>query len=1076
MDSPYETQLARIARRLEEIRLWRHAMECPVRDWTFISSKQEYSLKLGDFWPVVETPVRMKATAVVPAEWKGKAVNLELWLGGEGFVSLSNGVKGGLDPFHRTYKIADVAEGGESIDINAEVVPKGMFGQHVREPRIEWAQLIVPQQEVIDLDRDLTMILEASRQLGNHEVVPYLIGAAEEALAIISRAWPSNTEVTVRRLQEGYENPIGNGVTMVPLTYLREAIDINPFDRVIWNFPWSDSPAPPLPLEAVEAINEARKTLRSRLEEIKEKFPPHGAIALTGHAHIDLAWLWPLAETHRKVRRTWWSVVNLMKTYEDFTFNQSSAQAYEWMEHEDPELFGEIQKLVKEGRWEPVGGSWCESDCQITGGESFVRQLFYGQRYFQEKFGVRNEVAWLPDVFGFSGGIPQLLRGAGIKNFFTIKLTWNDTNQFPYHLFWWEGIDGSKVKAHIFYNPGQGYNGHIAPLDILGTWRNYKAKTLHPETLLAFGWGDGGGGPSARMLDNYQRLKDFPAMPRLRMAHVEDYFASLPDALPKWSGELYLEFHRGVYTSQAKQKELNRASEHRLLEAEMFAAIASRYGYTYPKEQFDAVWKDLLLCQFHDILPGSSIHEVYQDSHRMLENVISIAEAIRNDALAFIANADSKGNEAHSVLIANTSLKERPLTLVVRDLPSGATLVDQNGNTLPYQQVDEGVLIHAPKSRIPACGWQVFQTSSEPSGEVEVEDQVSVKQAGEKITIENEYLFVEIDADGTLSRVYDKEVDREVLQGKGNQIWAYVDKPRMWDAWELEANYTAEGAPIDQVDSIEVLEAGPLRVAVKVDRSWRSSKVTQIYRLLSSSRRLDIETHIDWHERNVILKAHFPLMVHTRTATYETMYGVHQRPTHRNTSWDAAKFEVVAHRFVDLSETDYGVAILNNAKYGYGVLDSEVSVTLLKSAVYPDVTADEGEHKFIYSLYPHIGDWTEANVVEEAFWLNSPLVSITTSGQGSNTSRFSLITSEGLPLAVGAVKVSEDGSGLIVRLYEHRGARGTAILSCGLSPSSVQRVNLLEEPDTESAQPKLDDGKIVLSVRPFEVISLRLEF
>ena len=379
----------------------------------------------------------------------------------------------------------------------------------------------------------------------------------------------------------------------------------------------------------------ARAMVASRLEALEADYPPVGRIALTGHAHLDLAWLWPVSETMRKGRRTFASVLSLMDRYDDFVFNQSSAQLYEWIERESPEIFERVMKRVEEGRWEPVGGSWVESDCQIPSGESMVRQMLYGQRYFEKHFGHRSRVAWLPDAFGFSPALPQLLKGAGMEGFFTYKLNWSETNEFPYDLYEWEGIDGSTVVAHDFDNPGQDYNGNITPKDIYGTWRNFEGKRHHPESLFSFGWGDGGGGPSEQMLENYSRLKSFPAMPRLRMAHVDEFFESLPkEGLPRWTGELYLELHRGTLTTQARVKKLNREAEHRLFEAEALATLAVLHGGEYQRDELEAAWKTLLLNQFHDILPGTSIGEVYEVTHKELAGVVRTARKLRDGALS----------------------------------------------------------------------------------------------------------------------------------------------------------------------------------------------------------------------------------------------------------------------------------------------------------------------------------------------------------------------------------------------------------------------------------------------------------
>ncbi|MGH2617732.1 MAG: alpha-mannosidase, partial [Thermomicrobiales bacterium] len=698
----------RIARRLEELRAWRHAGEHPVVDWTFTAGDREpVSIGLGDFWPVVETPVHFAADGEVPAAWVGQPVELELWLGGEGFVRLSTGLQAGLDPFHHSFPITEAAQGGEQIAIDAEVVPKGMFGSHIAEPRLERAHFVIPQREVRALERDLSMVAQAAHELGEHEVVPHLLDIVEAAFAITGPVWPSASDVALTRLALGYVNPIGSGVASIPSGFAAHAYDVHPFSTPIWHLPPAPLPLEPLPDAALEEVRRARTEVAARLERLKENYPPAGRLALTGHAHIDLAWLWPVAETRRKGRRTFATVLDLMERYPDFIFNQSSAQLYAWIEQDAPDLFDRVKERVAEGRWEPIGGSWVEPDCQVTGGEAFVRQLLYGQRAFEHWFGTRSTVVWLPDVFGFSGGIPQLLRGAGIEGFFTTKLNWNEENVFPYDLFTWEGIDGSRVMAAMSRNlpPAFGYNGNIAPLDTLGTWRNFGGKRQHPESLLAFGWGDGGGGPSPRMLENYARMRDFPVLPRLRMAHIEEYFAALPDSgLPVWVGELYLEFHRGTLTTQARTKALNRAAEHRLLEAEAFATIANLSGFDYPHDELETAWKTLLLNQFHDILPGSSIAEVYQDTVPELEGVVRTAETVRDAALAHLGRSGEAATGGQRLVVGNASLEARPLTLLLPDRGHG-DVVTADGTSLPTQATEDGLLVHDPERTVPGLSW-----------------------------------------------------------------------------------------------------------------------------------------------------------------------------------------------------------------------------------------------------------------------------------------------------------------------------------------------------------------------------------
>jgi alpha-mannosidase len=956
-----------------------------------------------------------------------------------------------------------------------------MFGSHVREPRLERAHFVVPHTDVCALERDLTMIARAADVLGDHEVVPHLLEIVEEAFAIYGPAWPSHSEVAQSRLALGYVNPIGRGVESIPPDFAVEAFDVHPFSNPIWRLPPAPRPLEPLPAATLAAVREAREHVAARLARLRDDYPPAGALALTGHAHLDLAWLWPVAETRRKGRRTFATVLGLMERYPDFIFNQSSAQLYAWMEQDAPDLFARVQERVAEGRWEPIGGSWVEPDCQITGGESFVRQLLYGQRAFTEWFGRRSTVAWLPDVFGFSGSIPQLLLGAGIEGFFTIKLTWNEENRFPHDLFFWEGSDGSRVTANMFRNlpPALGYNGNIAPLDTLGTWRNFDGKRYHPKSLLGFGWGDGAGGPTARMLENFTRLREFPALPRLRMAHIEAFFASLPrEGLPVWVGELYLEFHRGTLTSQARIKALNRTAEHRLLEAEAFATIASQRndGFAYPRDELEAAWKVLLLNQFHDILPGSSIAEVYEDSFPALEEVVETAVRVRDAALAHRGGGAAGPASGQRYLVANAALTERPLSIVLPRRDS-AVVLDNQGNPLWSQVVAEGLLVHNPSRVVPGLGAIALSVAA---GDAQGGGSDSVARAeavagGSRLS--NDLLTVEIGADGTLLQIVDlAHGRRDVLAGRGNQLWMYVDKPRTYDAWDIEENYEDEGEEIGGVESVEIVESGPLRAAVRVRRTWRDSEIEQTYRLLAGSRRLDIDTRIDWHERQRYLQARFPLAVHTHEATYETMYGVTRRPTHRNTSWDAARFEVSGHRFADLSEPGYGVALLTDAKYGYSARGNLLTLSLLRGPLYPDPGADLGEHRFTYSLLPHSGDWTEADVVGEAFALNSPLFAVAVAGDTASSTDVSFVTTEGLPLALGSLKRPEDGDGLILRFYEPRGARGRALLRFPVAVSGVARVDLLEEPADGSPPVLSDDSQTIsLDVRPFEVVTLRID-
>ncbi len=1041
-------RLERQARWLPELRAWRNAKVHPVPEWTFVGADGvEHALTIGDRWPSVETPVTLRASATVPAEWAGLPVELELWLGGEGFVKLTPGHQEGMNPFHHDFLISESASGGETIAIEAEVVPKGMFGSHVHAPGIDRAMLVVPNRELRALEIDLKMLVETAQQLKDHEILPRLVDLVDAAYRDLAVAWPTDTAVTQTRLVSGdvsggAHHSLGRG------DYRRPGFEgtLQPLD--IWHVAPPSGEFGPLGDDLIAAIGTARETIAAGLDALKAMYPPIGNLVLTGHAHIDLAWLWPVAETRRKVRRTFSSVLHLMDQYDDFTFNQSSAQAYAWVAEDDPAVFARIKERVAEGRWDVVGGMWLEPDSQVTGGESYVRQIFYGQRFFEEHFGLRNDTAWLPDVFGFSGSIPQILRDGGIDKFFTIKVNWSEVNPFPFDIYRWQGIDGSEVIAHHFDNPGEGYNGNITPLDTLGTWRNFKGKRVHNESLLSFGWGDGGGGPSDEMLRNYARIREYPVLPRLRMGKVEEFFANLPsEGIPTYVGELYLELHRGTLTTQALVKKLMRESEHRLAEAEAFSALAALGGGSYPHDELDSRWKTVLLNQFHDILPGSSIHEVYEDTHPELREVVERATAIRDAAIGTLAG----GGDA--VAVANPSLHPRQLTAVV---PAGTRVRPEVG-----QVVENGVLVHSATT-IGGFGVRGLDDL------VSLDESVSVQtDASGSHTLENDHVRYVIGADGTIHEAYDKLAARTLLTDRGNQLWAYTDRPRAWDAWDIDETYANAGMEIDAVDSLEVVESGPLRAAVRVTRTWRSSTFVQTYRLLAGSTQLEIESDIDWHERLMLVRTQFPTAIRSHEATFETMFGVHRRPTHRNTQFERARFEVSAHRFVDLSEPDYGVAILNDGKYGHSVLGGTIGMSLVRGPLHPDPLADEGSHHVRYAFQPHAGTWVDAGIVEIAQAFNAPMVATT-----GSTASGGFVSVAGAPVGFAALKQAHDHDGIVLRVYEPHGNSGATTLSFSRPVRSVTRVSLLEEP--ASGNVEVDGSSVTLHLRPFELVSLLL--
>jgi len=999
-------RLDRLRVRAAELFWWRARETMPVSGWTF----EGQPIAVGDAWPDHEGVVHLGAELSVPSHWPLEDVRLSLNVGGESLLSLTypdgETIRFGLDPYHEEFVLK-----GRTAKIATDTVPRLPFGQPVRAPHLNRAELIWLDQPVHRLHLLLTQIVETVEILEDHEVVPHLLTAAEETTR--SLQWPSGTADYIARVapSDGQQR--------------------------IWQLPeLIDKPAALNQAER-QSVTAAFDLLIATLQKLQTRFPQQGEIALTGHAHIDLAWLWPYAETRRKMRRTFHTAVSLMEKSEDFRFNQSTAHYYAQMEADDPALFEKISAEVKAGTWETLGGMWVEPDTNMPTGESLARQVLYGQRYFEQKFGTRHKICWLPDCFGFSGALPQILQQGGIDSFFTIKVNWSETNRIPNDLFWWEGLDGSKVLAHTFNNPYHGYNGFVRPDCLVATWKNFKGKTQHPTTLLAVGYGDGGGGVTPEMVEREVQLRSFPTLPRTRWSKVHDFYAdahTTADAskMPVWQGEIYLELHRATLTTQGHVKRMHRHAERALITAEAVASLGHLIGGAAP-QSLESLWRVVLKNEFHDILPGSSIREVYQDAEHELGEVIDAGLKAQRDGLAAIAAKLPKGGVAKALVVVNPSLSKRRLRLKLADGTAIATT-----------------------DTVPPLGVAVFDRSA-----LVAEAGLSVSKTG----IENAFLKAVIGADGTVTSLIHKASGREALAGRGNQLWAYpVDKPRNWDAWDVEEDYAERGEEVTGVESLEIVENTPSRAAIRIVRRFRASTITQILSLTANSLRLDIETELDWHDRRVFLRALTPVDVRATEATFECANGVVKRPTHTNTSWDQAKFEVPGHRFADLSEPGFGVAVLNNAKYGHSARGNVLGLSLLRSPVYPDPLADEGVQAFTYALMPHAGDWFEGAVREEAEDLNQPL--LVTEASGLAATVLTPITTSGIDAAFSALKPAEDGKGVVLRVYEPAGRRGAFAVTAPQGFKLGEAINIMEEPMDRGAGAAL---------RPFEVRSWRVQ-
>ncbi len=837
-----------------------------------------------------------------------------------------------------------------------------------------------------------------------------------------------------------------------------------------------DLTAPPTQLR-LDALA-AREVLRERISAIAPD-PEAGRVFLTGHSHIDTAWLWPLRETIRKCGRTFATACRLLERYPDYHFTCSQPQLYDYARRHFPALYEEIKHWVKAGRWECTGGMWVESDCNVPSGESLIRQVLHGLRFFRDEFGTRPRTCWLPDVFGYPASLPGILKGCGLDNFYTNKLHWQARNPFPAHLFWWQGIDGSRILAHIPRLKNY-YNGWPNPEDLRAAWDGYHQKAAYPEVMLPFGFGDGGGGPTQEMLEFAERAKQYPGLPAARQGLEEVFFDGVRAAdpeLPAWVGELYLETHRGTYTTQAALKHANRKNELLLREAELFGSLANLHGAAIDLEPLRGAWETLLLLQFHDILPGSSIGQVYQEAAVSHTGIEAVARGARDAALQALAGRIMPGAD----IVAFNSLSWPRDDIAVAALPVDALpesshyeVAHTNGCTTAAQVIArdaDHVQLAFAADGVPAigCAALTVRAATEP---------LDHSLHATERTLENRFYRIELDDDGQIARLLDKRHGREVIPPgqRANRWQLFQDGPEREAAWNVhdtfdKREYAWEGRP-----EIAIVEQGPVRAALRVARCYRGSRVEQDVRVYDRSPRIDFVTRADWQARQVMLKAAFPVDVLASSATYEIQFGAVERSTHRNTSWDQAKFEVCAHRWADLSEAGYGVSLMNDGKYGYDVKDNVLRLTLLRGAEWPDPDADRGYHEFTYSLLPHAGDWRDGQVVRRAWELNAPLVCVSAPAQPTTNGALpppqSFIEVDG-PAVLETLKPADDGDGWIVRLYEPHGGRGTVRIRTPLALRRVVETNLVEEPLGEVSN---DGDRFEFAIRPFGIKTFRLTF
>jgi alpha-mannosidase len=822
-------------------------------------------------------------------------------------------------------------------------------------------------------------------------------------------------------------------------------------------------------------------------------------IRAVGNSHIDMAWLWPWTETVEVVRNTFGSVLDLMQEYPDFKFTMSSARAYEWMEERYPDLFQEIVQRVKEGRWEVIGGMWVEPDLNMPAGESLTRQLLIGKRYFQEKFGVDVKIGWNPDSFGYSWQLPQIYKKSGMDYFVTQKLLWaHEFTTFPYKMFWWEAPDGSRLLTYFPHDYAGGIEAEAMEKDVSEWAPAIYGPQLSdpPETMHLYGVGDHGGGPTRTMLDHATRLAEPDAVfPKLQLSTASAFFADLEKKLPgmtvpAWKDELYFQYHRGVFTTQADTKQRIRRSEETLLNAEVLSSLAFLYGRSYPQEEMKQAWKRLLFDHFHDIMPGSGIAVNYLDARRNLEDVQRAGrEAIRASLGEIGTRVDTRGVGV-PVLIFNTLSWPRTGVIELEaQLPEAApqvSVVDSKGKPADSQLLSLDPETHRARilvlANTPAVGYNTYFVRAAVRAD---SSHSTVKATAD--TLENDFIRLKVDPrTGCMTELFDKRNQTEALAPAetdsggpkkfacGNLLQAFYDKPKEWDAWNIDADFEKQHWDLDKADEVTLAENGPLRAVIRVRKHFQNSAFIQDVTLYAGVPRVDVRMQADWHEKHILLKVAFPLSAHSKKARFEIPYGSIDRPTTRNTPAEQAEFEVPALHWADVSDAQHGFSLLNDSKYGYDAKGNVLRLSLLRSPEWPDPHADEGHHEFTYSLYPHGGTWSEAQTVRRADELNYQLFTLQLEKhQGALAAQHSFLQLEPDNVVLTALKKAEDGDGLVLRFYEWAGTEADVRLTLPPGAQSAADTDLMER---AIADLKVEDGSVVVHTKPYEIKTVKVQF
>lgn len=955
--------------------------------WQDRTKGEKKKLQPGDKWGDLFDCAWFHFTGSVPAEGAGKHIVLLIDINGEACVFDDNGnpilgLTNGSSAFDtapdmslkRVVELSKSAKSSQPIDIWADAGCNDLFGRLSNDGKIKQAEIAICRDNIKSLFYDYWVLCELSAVLDKQ--------SARYAKVIES------LYNAMRALQS--------------------------FDD--------------------QNIETARNALAPELE--RKNCDYCMSVSAVGNSHIDLAWLWPIRETIRKAARTFSTVLDLMDRYSDYKFGASQAQLYLWVKKHYPVLYTRIKEKIKQGRWELHGGLWVEADGNVPSGESLIRQFLYGKRFFRDEFGIDVKSLWLPDTFGYPSAIPQIMKTCGADYFMTQKLSWNSINKFPYHTFYWHGLDGTAVLAHML--PEETYNSHAGPKTISMIERNYAQKNISDRALLLFGIGDGGGGPGEQHLEQLQRLKNLNGVAPVKQEFGSDFFKHIDNetiSYPHWRGELYFEKHQGTLTTQARNKKYNRLVERKLHDLEFLSCIAAVKGFDYPQQKIDEIWQEALLYQFHDILPGSSIKRVYDESTARYEIMLSEISHMTEAAIDYICRGFNSAKMKEPVAVFNTLSWKRSEWLKI------------NNSWF--------------KANVDSMGWTALDLA-------EAKNQIPALKA-EKNLLENDRLILKFSDDGSIQSVIYKENNFECISKdkKANVLKVYIDTA---DAWEVPSEYWNTPYGTFKLKTVNAYIDGPTGV-IEQTYEYNLSTINQKIVLTAGSDRVDFITNVDWNETFRMLRAEFPVNVFVDYATCDIQFGSIRRPTHTNTSWDKAKFEICVHKFVDISQTDRGVALLNNCKYGFRVVDNVIDINLLRSSQTPGVAIDKGSHEFTYSLYPHKGNHVQANVAQAAYELNSPLIArkISAAQQGSENSS-SIFSIDSDSVVIETVKKAQDSDDLVIRLYENTGGSCSAVLKIILP---LKNVWLSDGMENEIENIKTENNAIALTFRPWEIKTIK---